>query len=218
MLNKLKLPIFIAIVSFTLTLLWKVLKLPEEEALIEILKLYFDKYGLITVYVAAVIEGALFVGWYMPGSMVIFLGVILSNGDIKRICLSILFTILGLITAYTINYCIGKYGWSKLFKILKVEKAIENSKIKYRDNDLKAIYFSYWQPNLAGLVSTAAGTLHAKFYRFFIHSCIATVLWCTLVGIVTFLFGKVIFAYMGTIFIMVLTIWILYIVFVNRKS
>lgn len=218
MLNKLKLPIFIAFIAFTLVLFWNVFKLPKEEALIEIIKSYFDRYGLVTVYIAAIIEGALFVGWYLPGSMVIFLGIILANGDVKKSCLSVIFTILGLITAYIINYCVGKYGWSKLFKILKVESAIENAKIKYKDNDMKAIYLSYWQPNLAGLVSTAAGTLHAKFLRFFIHSCIATILWCSFWGVITFTFGKAILNYMGTTFMVVLVCWILYILLTNKKA
>ncbi len=217
MLNKLKLPIFIAFIAFTLVLVWNLFKFPKEQVMIEIIKSYFDKYGLVTVYVAAIIEGALFVGWYLPGSMVIFLGIILADGDVKKSFFSVVFTILGLITAYIINYFVGKYGWSKLFKILKVEIAIENAKIKYRDNDMKAIYLSYWQPNLAGLVSTAAGTLHAKFSRFCVHSCIATILWCSFWGIITFAFGKVMLNYMGATFMIVLACWILYILFTNKK-
>lgn len=72
MLPKLKTPLILIAVFASLILIWKILKLPPDDVLIQMVTGYFMKYGLVTVLLASIIEGMLLVGVYIPGGMVIF--------------------------------------------------------------------------------------------------------------------------------------------------
>jgi membrane protein DedA with SNARE-associated domain len=218
LLEKLKLPIVIVIIAVSLSMIWKVFDLPSEEVLIGIAEGYFKEYGLLTVFIASLVEGMLLIGWYLPGSVVIFLGVILSYGDPARATLSVIVTIFGLGLAYTFNYFIGKYGWYKVFKALGLSNSLDKAQDTYKKYHNTSIYFSYWQPNLASLISSAAGILQAPFVPFLIHSWVASVLWLSFWGVITFMFGKVILDYLGPIFLLFLICWIGYIVYQNNKD
>lgn len=218
LLEKLKLPIVIIFIAVSLTLVWKVLNLPSEDVLIGVAEEYFKKYGLLTIFIASLVEGMLLVGWYLPGSLVIFLGVVFSYGDPYRATSSVLVTIFGLGLAYTLNYFIGKYGWYKLFKILGLSNSLDKAQDTYKKYHNASIYFSYWQPNLASLISSAAGILKAPLVPFLVHSWTASILWLSFWGFLTFMFGRVILDYLGPIFLFVLISWIGYIIYQNNKT
>lgn len=215
--NKIKLPLFIVLFFVALMFLWKLFNLPEDEKLIEMARGYFEKFGLITVFFAAILEGALLAGWYVPGGLVIFLGVILSH-NITQAFLSVLATIAGFMIAYIFNYYVGKYGWYKALLKLGVKNSLEKAEKEFSKNGFKTIYMSYWEPNLASLVSTAAGIAQASFKKFFFVSFIATTVWALFWGSVTYIFGQRILEYLGIIFFGVMIIWIVYIVFKHKKE
>ncbi len=125
--NKIKLPLFIIVFFILLSFIWKLFGLPPEEELIEMARGYFEEYGLITVFAAAIIEGELLAGWYVPGGLVIFLGVILSHSQEQAI-LSVSFTIVGFLIAYIFNFFVGKYGWYKILLKLGVQNSLEKAK------------------------------------------------------------------------------------------
>lgn len=76
--------------------------------------------------------------------------------------------------------------------------------------DLK-LYMSYWEPNLASLVSTAAGVAHASLKKFFFVSFIATVVWAIFWGSMAYLFGQKILEYLGGIFFGIMIVWIIFV-------
>ena len=215
--QKIKLPLFIILFFVILILLWKLLGLPPKEQLTEIARMYFDEYGLITVFIASVVEGTLLAGWYAPGGLIIFLGVILS-GDPKQAILSVLLTIAGFMLAWTLNFFTGKYGWYKLLLKLGVRSSLENAQIQFSKYGFKTIYLSYWEPNLASLVSTSAGIARVSIKRFLIVSFIATVFWCAFWGIVAYSFGSEILKYLGGIFFGVMFVWIVFIIVKYKKQ
>ena len=215
--QKIKLPLFIILFFVILILLWKLLGLPPKEQLTEIARMYFDEYGLITVFIASVVEGTLLAGWYAPGGLIIFLGVILS-GDPKQAILSVLLTIAGFMLAWTLNFFTGKYGWYKLLLKLGVRSSLENAQIQFSKYGFKTIYLSYWEPNLASLVSTSAGIARVSIKRFLIVSFIATVFWCAFWGIVAYSFGSEILKYLGVIFLGVMFVWIVFIIVKYKKQ
>jgi HAD superfamily phosphoserine phosphatase-like hydrolase len=198
-----------------LSLLWQLLGLPPQEQLIEMARGYFDKYGLVTIFFASIIEGALLAGWYVPGGLVIFLGVILSHTP-EQAMLSVLATIIGFLIAYKINFFVGKYGWYKVLLKLGVKSSLEKAERDFNKHGWKTIYFSYWEPNLASLVSTAAGIARASFQKFYFHSIIATVFWAVFWGSMAYAFGEQILEYLGFVFFGVMIIWIIYLV--TRKK
>ena len=81
-------------------------------------------YGVWLVLVAAIAESALVVGAYAPGSMVIFLGVILSVGNIPLTVAVVTVTAIGFMVGFSLDYMLGRYGWYKLFMHLGFEKSL----------------------------------------------------------------------------------------------
>lgn len=119
----LALPLIFFAVFVSLWLIWKIFQLPQEQELIEIVKYYFNLYGYWMVFISAIIEGVLLVGWYYPGSLVIFLGVIFAGKDLTQVVLVVSLVTVGLFLAQLFNYVLGKYGWYKLFFEIWLERA-----------------------------------------------------------------------------------------------
>lgn len=218
MLQKIKLPLIITSVFLIFILLWKILNLPSDEVLIQLAKDYFIKYGFSTVFLASLIEGMLMVGFYIPGGVVIFTGVILSAGNPNQAILSVSASIVGFILAYSFNYLLGKYGWYKVFVKFGMKNSLEEAREKFEKYSFKAIYMSYWQPNLGSLISTCAGILKSDFYKFTLHSILGATLWYSFWGFVTYLLGEGILSYLVFIFFGIMILWILSIVFLNKKD
>ena len=84
-LHSLILPMIFLTVTGSLFIVWKIFELPTNEETIALAEQYFNKYGLWVILVSAVIEGLLLFGWYYPGSMVVFLGVIFAGKDVGRV-------------------------------------------------------------------------------------------------------------------------------------
>ncbi|MDQ5922398.1 MAG: rane-associated protein [Patescibacteria group bacterium] len=211
-LKKIKLPLVLILISVFFILIWKLLGLPSEEVLFDMAKEYFLKYGIITVLIASIIEGMLVVGWYLPGGLVIFLGVILASGNPDRAISSVVATIVGLCIAYTVNYFLGKHGWYKLLVVFGLKGSLEKAEGKFEKYGYKAVILSYWQPNLGALVSTSAGILQASFRKFFFFSTLATILWSVFWGTIAYFLGQKILEYLGMVFFGLMGVWIISII------
>ena len=190
---------------------WRFFGLPEEEKIIEIARFYFDKYGLAILLVSAVIEGTVLIGWYYPGSLVIFLGVILAGKDIERVVMAVGVITAGLYFAYILNFLIGKYGWYRLLLKFGLREALEEAKMRVNKHGLPAIFMSYWQPNLGALVATSVGILEFSFGKFLLYSIIATLVWNTFWGILVYFIGEGVLSLVGLRFVfLAIFLWILY--------
>lgn len=206
--QKLKFPILCLLGFGALILFWKLFKLPPESELIEIIRGYFLQYGLVTVFVAALIEAMLLAGVYLPGGLVIFLGVLFSAGNPKHAALSVLMTILGFSLGYLLNYSLGKYGWYKVLVKFGLSSSLETAKEQFEKHGYKAIWLSYWQPNLAAFTSTAAGILGTSFVKFVVVSCAAAFTWSAFWGILAYFVGDKVLMYLGPLFLIIMIGWI----------
>ena len=218
MLPKLKTPLILIAVFASLILIWRILDLPPDDVLIQMVTGYFMKYGLITVLLASVIEGMLLVGVYIPGGMVIFLGVITASGNPRHATLSVIMTIIGLSLAYTFNYFLGKYGWYKVLLRFGLGESLTKAENNFAKNGYRSMYMTYWQPNFAALTSTGAGISRANFKKFFTNSLIATTLWCTFWGTTAYYVGDKVLTYLGPIFFAVMLGWIISIIWGHYKA
>lgn len=218
MFQKIKLPVVISLIFLFFILMWNVLNLPSDGEMIALSKDYFAKYGFLTLLIAAIIEGMLVVGFYIPGGVVIFAGVILSAGNPSQAVFAVVATMIGFIIAYSFNYFLGKYGWYRLFVKFGLKDSLEEAKHKFEIHGYKAIYMSYWQPNLGSFISTCAGILKLNFYKFFLHSILAGVLWSSFWGLSAYLLGEQILPYLIPVFFGVMVIWILSIIKTNLNN
>ncbi len=218
MLQKLKTPLILIAVFASLILIWRILDLPPDDVLIQMVTGYFMKYGLVTVLLASIIEGMLLVGVYIPGGMVIFLGVITAAGNPRHATLSVIMTIIGLSLAYIFNYFLGKYGWYKVLLRFGLGESLTKAENNFAKNGYKSMYMTYWQPNFASLTSTGAGILRADFKKFFTHSLIATILWCAFWGTTAYVMGDKVLTYLGPVFFAVMLGWIISIIWGHYKA
>lgn len=181
--------------------IWNVLHLPSDTQLLAIAKTYFQQYGLLTVFVSAILEGMLFVGLYYPGSVVIFLGVILAGKNVLHVTEVVMVVMAGFLMAYVFNYMLGRYGWYRLFLALGLRKSIENARVRLTKYGASGIFASYWVPNLASFTSTAAGILSFPFRTFLWYSVIAVVVWDIFWGALVYFLGNAALSVIGFQFV-----------------
>jgi membrane protein DedA with SNARE-associated domain len=189
-LGTLSLPLF-AIAAFGLFyIVWALLDLPPKEEVVRLAEIYFDRYGLITVFVCALIESVLFAGWYFPGSLVIVLGVVFAGDDTGQLFGVYAVTTLGFILSYIINFFVGAHGWYRLFMLVGLREPLENAQTQLAQYGTRAIFLTYWHPNLGALTSTAAGILRIPFMQFLRYSIAATIIWNAMWTVVGYAFGE----------------------------
>lgn len=212
------LPMLFLGVFLSLWAVWKILDLPPEDELIEITRRYFDLYGYWIVFASAIIEGILLAGWYYPGSLVIFLGVIFAGRNIPEVVWVVSSVTAGLFLAYLFDYTLGKYGWYKLLLKFGLREPIENAQTRLTKYGLSGIFLSYWRPNLAALISTAAGILQFSFKRFMLYSLIAVTLWNIFWGALVYFLGEAALTAVGIRFVLVaVVVWIAYRMILKKK-
>ena len=197
------LPIVFLGVFLSLWAIWKILDLPPQDELIEITRRYFDLYGYWIVFISAIIEGVLLAGWYYPGSLVIFLGVIFAGKNIPEVIWVVTLVTIGLFLAYLFNYALGKYGWYRLLLKFGLREPIENAQTRLTKYGLSGIFLSYWQPNLAALTSTAAGILQFSLKKFMLYSAVAVTLWDIFWGALVYFLGEAALTAVGIRFVIV---------------
>lgn len=215
-------PAALFVIYLTMFLFWKLFSLPPPEQLVNIVKNYFDKYGLIVVFISALIEGTLLIGQYFPGGFIIFLGVITAAGDVLRASKVVLIVSLAFVIAYNLNYAMGKYGWYKILIKFGLKKPLESAQSKLNKHGLKAVLFSYWEPNLASITATGAGILNLPLSKFNLYSLIGIIFWNSFWGILIFKLGENALKLTGLKYIAIIfVIWIGIIIiseFIRRKK
>jgi len=218
-LKKLALPVLFLLITLSIFLVWKIFDLPEQEELLNSVQHYFDKYGLITVFISAIIEGLLLIGWYYPGSLVIVLGVIFAGQNLWRVIETLTLITLGLYIGYVINFFVGKYGWYRLLLKFGLREHLEKSQAKLIKNGPAAIFLSFWHPAAGALISTAAGIIQFPHLRFFALAAIALTIWNALWGTLVYFMGTAALSLIGFKFILaVILAWIAYTLYLNKKT
>lgn len=184
-----QLPLLGACVVVGVYFIWTFFDLPPREALIELFRGWIAQYGYIIIFAGAFLESLLLIGWYVPGSLVIFLSVILAPSP-QAAAISVLIVIAGLWSGYTFNFFVGKYGWYKLLIAFGIKQYLDEAQAKLTRYGVLAIFSSYWNPGLASFTSTAAGILHYPPIKFLSYSITATALWGIFWGTVVFILGE----------------------------
>jgi membrane protein DedA with SNARE-associated domain len=182
-------PLLGACIIVVIYTIWSFFDLPPREALIELFKGYIAEYGYFIVFVGAFIESLLVVGWYFPGSLVIFLSVILAPNPLAAV-ISVIVVTIALWSGYTLNFFIGKYGWYKLLIAFGVKQYLDEAQTKLTKYGVAAIFTSYWSPGLASFISTAAGILHYNPVKFLAFSLLAVTLWDIFWGALVYSLGE----------------------------
>ncbi len=172
-----------------LTITWKLLNLPSEAQMTSSVTLWLHEFGLWVVLIGSFLETLLFIGLYFPGSVIIFLSVALAPNSFAAFT-TVLVVSLGMFCAHITNYTLGKYGWYRVFLKLGMKNGIKNAELKMAKNDVRYIFYTYWNPGLASFTSTAAGILQMPYVRFLVLMVSAILLWNTFWGVLVFSLGE----------------------------
>jgi len=191
-------------------LLWNLFDLPSKEELINIIKSYFDMYGILLVFVASIVESIFIIGIYAPGSTVIFLGVILSAGDPLKALLVVLSVIVGFLIGFTLDFYLGKLGWYKLFLHLGFDKVLEKTQTQIHKYGISVPWLGYHNPGVGSVVATTYGILNFSYLKFLKNSILPILAWCIFWGFLAYFLGMNALEVMGykTVFI-IFGIWII---------
>jgi len=212
-LKLLYIPLSIFVAYLSVILLWNLFGFPTGESLVILIKEYFAKYGLATIFIGSLIEGFFLLGQYFPGGFIIFLGVISAGKDIARATEVVLVVMLSFFIAYFLNYLMGRYGFYKLFLKFGLRGPLEKAQEKLKKRELSTILLNYWEPNLSSIVATAAGTLKMPIKRFLAYSLVGILIWESFWGILVFSLGNKALDLMGIRYVSaIIFIWILAII------
>lgn len=183
--------------------------IPPKEELIPIIKVYFETYGIALVFLSSILESAFVVGIYVPGGLVIFLGVIFAVGDPVHAVLVVAGVILGFLIGYSIDFFLGRYGWYKLFLHFGLAKGIEKTKLRIQKYGLSIPWLGYNDPNLGSLVATSYGILGFSYRKFLLVTVFPVVAWCAFWGCLAYALGMQALSLMGYKALLVVTgVWI----------
>ncbi|MFA6136059.1 MAG: hypothetical protein WC705_01755 [Candidatus Paceibacterota bacterium] len=113
MLNKIfnripKLPLSALIFYLVVLLFWKLGIIPSPANALTFLEGLYESYGLVGLFIASFLEGVVYLGLYFPGSFIVALTVILSNGSFLSLLSISLVVACALTITSLINYLIGK--------------------------------------------------------------------------------------------------------------
>jgi len=149
----------------------------------------YGAYGYYLIFLGALVEGTFIIGLYIPGSLIVFLGVSLAKLGITTFPMVILVGTLGFCAGYSINYFLGRYGWYRIIEGIGFEKQIDKAKVNLRKHYDKALFWGYVMPSTGALLSTASGIMRVPFRHFLIKTVSIQLFWSLLLGGLAYIFG-----------------------------
>ena len=167
------------------------LYLPPAQVILDTVAGFYRTFGYPFVLFSGLLESLFLIGFYFPGSAAILLGAAIARTGAVSLPLVIFFSTVGFMVGYTINYYLGKFGWYKILARMGFEKGIHIAGEKLEKHGEKALFLSYFSPNTASLISTAAGVTKYPFKKFFFVSLLSQTFWSILWGSITFMLGDI---------------------------
>ena len=102
-----KLPLSALIFYTAIFILWKLKFIPSPSNILIFLESLYNSYGLLGLFIASFLEGIVYFGLYFPGSFIVALAVILSDGSFISLFLISLIVAFALSATSIINYTLG---------------------------------------------------------------------------------------------------------------
>ena len=184
--------IFFLVFYFGIKYLWGIYDLPSQQNIIDSAQGLFSKYGIVAILIAAFLEGLILIGNYFPGSMVIFLGLSLTFGDVNlaiKTCLAIL---IGLGTGYHVNYFLGKHGLYKFVEKFGLKDSVQGLKTRIEKKGYYVVPFIF-VGTFGHLMSLVLGIMRLPYYHFLFLMLLSTSLYVFFWGTISFFYGIEIF-------------------------
>ncbi|MDP2925105.1 MAG: hypothetical protein Q8N99_01910 [Nanoarchaeota archaeon] len=103
-----KLPLSALVFYVSILIFWKFGFIPSPSNILIFLENLYEFYGLVGLFIASFLEGIVYFGLYFPGSFIVALAVILSDGSFMSLLSISLVVAFALTITALINYSLGK--------------------------------------------------------------------------------------------------------------
>lgn len=152
----------------------------------------FENYGYYVVFLGVFLENAMFLGFLVPGSIILILGGLSAeNGSIELlpvIALAIAATIAG----DTISYLIGRMGWTRAIEKGSSAPMVERLRGAMESNHVWIILGYHWAGYSRAVGPAAAGLFQIPYRRWAPLDYAGGTVWAiafTMLGVVLGLLG-----------------------------
>jgi membrane-associated protein len=152
----------------------------------------FADYGYYVVFLGVLLENSMFLGFLVPGSIILILGGLSAeNGSINLfyvIGLAIVATIIG----DTISYMVGRLGWTRAIERTSAGGAIEKVRGSMESNSTWIILAYHWAGYSRAVGPLAAGLFRIPYRKWAPLDYVGGAAWAigfTMIGVVLGLFG-----------------------------
>ncbi|MDO8514023.1 MAG: VTT domain-containing protein [bacterium] len=167
----------LAAVFTIVTLVREPLGLPGVDTLANIATGFFERYGLMALYVAALIESLFMISFYFPGSLVVILAILVSDRSFLALTIIIAIGWASVMTATVINYWLGKEGFYRLLLYLGSEDGVHDMQKWLEKRGKWAIFLSAVHPNILAITNICMGIARAGLAKTLAFSFVAIAFW-----------------------------------------
>ncbi len=150
----------------------------------------YSTHGYWIMTGAAFLEGLFVLSWYFPGAVLVLRGAVYSAEGLLSLPIVITCGAGGFITAYTIDYALGRKGWVALLSSIGLPTQSPKLRTLIETHGPIAILLAQVHPHSAALASTLCGVFRMSFFRFFLFTTAAVFLWGSFWGILVYAFGR----------------------------
>lgn len=159
-----KLPLSALIFYVVVVLLWQLEWIPNPASILLFLESLYDSYGLLGLFIACLLEGTVYLCLYFPGSFIVVLAVILSDGSFSDFFAIALTTSVALSIAAWFDHTIGKLLASR-------NKTEKNKELKHSAKFSKGLLISMLHPALIAFYFFNTGIKKESPWKIFLIPC-----------------------------------------------
>ncbi len=172
---------FLLAVGFGIAVVFREsLGLPGVDVYADIARGFFDRYGLVALYVALIVESLFMISLYFPGSLVFVLAILVSDRSLLELSAIVVVGWASVLTATMINYWLGKEGFYRLLIRLGSAQTVEDMQAWLEKRGRWAIFVSAAHPNILAVTNICMGIARAGLFRALALSFAAIIFWIPL--------------------------------------
>jgi len=214
--KEISLPLIALVLYLILFKFQKVVSIPSQGSYLDLVRNFVNNQSLIWIFLIALVEGGLILGQYSPGGLVIFLTILSAGDNLLRVVAIVITVTIAFSIAYSFDYFLGYYGFNKIGEKFGLKKYITHAQKVLSKNEFNAIFFSYWDNNLASITATASGTLKISYKKFLSYSVGAIFFWNVFWATMLILFGNTALTFFGPKYLLlIIVLWGLFVVYKN---
>lgn len=195
---------------------------PTSEEIVAHFASIYQRYGYEVIFLGAALEALVLINFAVPGSIAVGLGAVFARSGEVDLTSVVLVATLGATLGYIVDYLLGYFGFGKVVKKLGYFNVFQSVKAQIETSGVRTFILGFVHPNIGSLVSLTAGVIKMRFLSFITLSFLATVAWVSFWALIIFALGDVFLLiltrYTFVLLLMVISIWLLIILYGRRKS